>query len=480
MSRQIASSSADANFHPERAGVRGRWLALFVVLLATFMDLVDVTIVGVALPSIQRDLHAGYAVGQWIVAGYALAYALILVTGGRLGDVYGPRRVFIAGVAGFTVASALAGAAVSPAMLIMARVAQGLFGGVMVPQVMSVVATRFPPGRDRTLAFSLYGALLGVAQVSGPIIGGLLTSYGVFGLGWRLIFYINLPIGLCAIAGAARWMDERPRATARLDLPGVALLALAALLLTVPLVQGREQGWPAWSLAALAASPFALAAFALYERGRAERALVPTTLFRQRSFTAGLVVLLVLFTGIAIYFMTLTWLLQFGLGWSPLHVALTGLAWPAGIACTAQIAYRLSSRHGRRLVRIGMPITALGTAGLAWAVHDGGRLTTAGIVPWMVVGGIGMGLTIPILSTLVIAEVEAPYAGAASGVVNSVVQLGSAIGVALAGVVYFAVRIAPGTAGARTLACAAGTFLLAGLLAPLLPPQTVDDSVTGA
>ena len=459
MSHQIAGSSSAAKISPALAGERGRWLALFVVLLATFMDLVDVTIVGVALPSIQRDLHGGYAFGQWIVAGYALSYAVVLVTGGRLGDIFGPRRIFMVGVAGFSVASAVAGAAVSPGMLVAARVMQGLFGGIMVPQVMSVVATRFTPGRDRTLALSLYGLLLGVAQVSGPILGGLLTSYD-----WRLIFYINIPVGVLAIIGAARWMDEHTQAGAvRLDLPGVALLTAAALLLTFPLVQGRERGWPAWSLVMLGAAPFALVLFGWYERRRRGPALVPMGLFRSRSFTAGLILMLVLFTGISIYFITLTWRLQFGLGWSPLHVALTGLAWPAGIACTAQLSYRLSARRGRLLVLTGMPITALATAGLAWAQPH-----SASFMPWMFGGGVGMGLTIPILSTLVITDIGAGDAGAASGVLNSVVQLGSAIGVALAGVVYFAGPAAQ----TRTFSVAAGIFLFAGCLASLLPPHT--------
>src|SRR5258708_7049299 len=188
MTQEITQSASYAT--PGRDGGRTRWLALFVVLLATFMDLIDVTIVGVALPRIQGDLHAGYSVGQWVVAGYALSYALLLVTGGRLGDIFGRRRTFMIGVAGFTLASALAGAAISPAMLITARAAQGAFGGIMVPQVMSVVATQFAPGRERTLAFSLYGALLGVAKSSGPVLGGLLPAYTS-----RTLFSFNSPLG---------------------------------------------------------------------------------------------------------------------------------------------------------------------------------------------------------------------------------------------------------------------------------------------
>ncbi|WP_164717142.1 MFS transporter [Actinomadura sp. J1-007] len=277
---------------PGRAALRlpgRRWLALAAVLLATFMDLVDVTIMNVALPRVQRDLGASYAAGQWTVSVYALAYALLLITGGRLGDLLGRRRVFLAGVAGFTAASVAAGAASSPGMLIAARAAQGAFAGIMVPQALSLITVRFPPGRDRTLAFSLYGGLLGVAQVSGPILGGVLidhglTEHGLLGLGWRAIFYVNVPVGLAAFAGAVRWMDpDRARAgvsgaaRGRLDLGGAALMSAASLLATFPLIQGRELGWPAWSVALLACSVPALAAFAVYERRRERLRAAPSS-----------------------------------------------------------------------------------------------------------------------------------------------------------------------------------------------------------
>ncbi|MFI0353871.1 MFS transporter [Actinomadura sp. 9N407] len=472
---------------------RARWLALLAVLLATFMDLVDVTIVGVALREIQTDLGASYAAGQWFTAGYTLAFALLLVTGGRLGDIHGRRRVFVIGVAGFTVVSALAAVAPSPGMLVAARVAQGAFGGVMVPQVMSMIATEFRSGRERTLAISLYGVVLGVGQVSGPLLGGLLNGGG---LGWRWIFLVNLPVGAIALAGAMRWMNEsRADRPLRLDVPGMLLISVASLLLAYPLVQGREQGWPPWTAASMASAGVVLYVFVRNQRRREREGrsvLVPAGLFRRRSFAAGNALLFVLFCGVSAYFIVLTWTLQFGLGWSPLRVALTGLAWPAGIACTAQLTNRFGQPRARALVAAGTPVMAAGTAGLAWTVARHAEFVTAvQIAPWLFAAGIGMGLTIPILSNLVLGDLPAADAGAASGVLNSVIQLGNAMGVALAGVIFFGGRGLSGGpagfagAGARTLLFSAGAFALAAVLAPLLPrkvaaagPDPVPDAET--
>jgi len=275
----------------------------------------------------------------------------------------------------------------------------------------------------------------------------------------------------------------------------MALVGAAALLITFPLVQGRELNWPGWTLAAIVAGLPVLVLFARYERARERRgaaALIPSHLFARRSFTAGLILMLVLFSGISSYYLALTWSLQFGLGWSPLRVALTGLAWPAGVSCTAQFAFRRGHQCGRRLVAAGMPISAAGTAGLAWAMtHFDGHLTSGHLVPWMFCTGVGMGLTIPILSTLVLGDVPVQDAGAASGVVNTIVQLGGAIGVAAGGIVFFGLSHGPAVvpahfteAATRTFVYTAGIFLLAALLAPLLPigaqPVPGGEPVTGA
>ncbi|WP_018653371.1 MFS transporter [Actinomadura flavalba] len=436
-----------------------RWLALAAVLTATFMDLVDVTIVNVALPSIQRDLDAGNAAGQWAASVYALAYALFLITGGRLGDIAGRRRVFLVAVAGFTVASLAAGLAGSAGMLVAARAAQGVCAGLMVPQALSVISVQFPPGRDRTLAFTLYGGVLGVAQVGGPLLGGLLTEHAPFG--WRAVFLVNLPVGIAALAAAARWMDDsRARPAPRLDPAGVLLIAAASLAATLPLIEGRARGWTAWSLLAL---PL-LVLFAVWQR-RVERAgrdpLVPTALFARRSFTAGLVLALALFAGVAACFITLTWHLQFDLGWSPTKVALTGLAWPAGIACTAQLTHRFGPPRARRFVASGLVLMTVGMTGLA--VVMAGSVRPASLVGWLLACGVGMGLTLPVLANAVIADVPGHSAGAASGVFNSVTQFGGVLGVAVAGLLFF------GGSAPRALAFAVAAFGGAAALAALLP-----------
>ncbi|MFC0042413.1 MFS transporter [Actinomadura rayongensis] len=434
-----------------------RWLGLGAVLAATFMDLVDVSVVNVALPAVQRDLGASAAAGQWTVSAYALAYALLLITGGRLGDIAGRRRVFLVGVAGFTVASALAGAAPGAGLLIAARAAQGACAGLMVPQALASITARFPPGRDRTLAFTLYGVLLGAAQTGGPLLGGLLADHG----GWRLIFLINLPVGVAAFVAAARWMDDsRARPAPRLDPMGVALAGAASVLATFPLIEGRARGWPWWSVALLPAAAVLAVAFALHQR-RAADPLVPPALLRLRSFAAGQALTLALFTGVAACFITLTWRLQLGLGWSPTRVALTGLAWPAGTACTAQLTHRLGPRRARRFVGAGTLLLAAGAAGLA--VAAAGTATIASLVPWLACCGIGTGLALPVLSNAVIADVPAHSAGAASGVFNSVTQFGGVLGVAAAGIAYF------GGSAPRALTVAAACFTLAAVLSPALP-----------
>lgn len=253
----------------QTAGSPHRWLAFAVLLLAGFMDLLDGTIVFVALPTIARDLGATFASLEWVVAGYTLAFALTLITGGRLGDIYGRKRVFLVGVAGFTLASVAAGLAPTAEMLIASRVVQGAMAGVMVPQVLSIAQVIFAP-RERFAAFALYGIVLSLAAVVGPLLGGLLTELDLAGLGWRPIFLINFPVGVITVAAAVRLVPEsRSPHPLRLDLVGVGLISAALLLLLYPLIEGQTLGWPAWTFAAMALSIPVFAAFAIWERRKA-------------------------------------------------------------------------------------------------------------------------------------------------------------------------------------------------------------------
>ncbi|GAA2139004.1 MFS transporter [Actinomadura napierensis] len=459
------------------------WPALAAVLPAAFMDTVDVSIVNTALVRIQRDLGASGDIGQWVVAAYALCFAITLVAGGRLGDLVGRRRMLLAGVGGFVAASALAGAAATPAMLIAARGAQGLFGGIMVPQAMSVITTRFPAGRRRATALSLTGLVLGVATVSGPLIGGLLVSADLGGLGWRAIFYVNVPVGLAAMAAGWRWIPPDGRAGARRpgrrDALGVVLLAAASLLLIGPLVEGRALGWPPWLVGALLLSAPALAVFARHERRRERRGevvLVPAHLLRRRCFSTGTALTAVVMSGTTCLLLTLTWGLQGGLGWTPMHTALTTLALPLGIGCTSQLTNWHGHAAGRRFVGLGAAVMAAGLLALMAAVSTAEDATRSrDVMPWLFVTGVGMGMIIPLLPHISMREVPNGDAGAASGVFNSAGQLGAALGAAVAGLIFFAGGphgpSAAMHAVAHTLGYNIAALVLVAGLARLLPPD---------
>jgi EmrB/QacA subfamily drug resistance transporter len=415
-----------------------RWAALGVMLLAAVMDLVDATIVNVAIPSLQSDLDATASQIEWIVASYALAFSVGLITGGRLGDVYGRRRVFLVGVAGFTVASLACGLAPSAEVLIGARVAQGAFAALMVPQVLSMIQVLFPP-EERAKAFGMYGACIGLGAVGGPLIGGALVELDIAGLGWRPIFLINIPIGVIAFVLSRRLVREsKAENKPGLDLVGVALVSTALLLLVYPLVQGHGEGWPAWTFVAIALSIPAFALFA-WQQGRRERRggfpLVPLHLFKERAFTAGVLVSLLFLGGIAVFFLMLSISLQQGLGWSPLHLVAATITFPLGIVSASGLSINLAAKAGRTLTFAGAALMACGMAMLALIIDDG--VTTWELLGPMFVCGFGMGLVAPILIDLVLAGVPESDAGSASGVLNTSFQLGGAIGIAAIGAVFF-------------------------------------------
>jgi EmrB/QacA subfamily drug resistance transporter len=418
-----------------------RWLALSVVLLAAVMDLIDVTIVNVAIPSIREDLGAAAADIEWIVAGYTLAFAVGLITGGRLGDVYGRKRLFLLGVAGFTVASIVCGLAQSADALIAARVVQGGFAALMVPQVLSMIQVLFPP-EERPKAYGMFGAFAGMATVGGPLIGGLLVQANLFELGWRPIFLINLPVGLATLAAA--WVllrESRAEERPRLDLVGVGLVTVALLLVLYPLIEGRELGWPTWAIVSLATSAPVAGLFVLHQRRRerlGRTPLVPLGLFRTRAFGGGVLAGLAFFSGVSSAFLVLTIALQAGLGFSPLHTALTFLPWSLGIAAAAGASVQLAPRLGRRLTAAGALAMALGMGAMMFAAASAGaELTSWALAPGLLLGGLGMGMVAPTLVDVVLAGVPGRDAGAASGVLNTAFQLGGAIGVAVIGVVFF-------------------------------------------
>ncbi len=448
-----------------------RWLTLIVLLLAAFMNLLDVSIVNIAIPSIQRNLHASYGAVQWALAGYTLAYALLLITGGRLGDIFGRKRLFLIGVTGFTLLSALCGAAQTPGMLIASRVVQGAMGAIMVPQVLAVIQVIFPP-KERIKALAGFGITAGLGTVSGPLLGGLLIQHNLFGLDWRPIFLINVPVGILAvIASAILVRESRAPRPPRLDPVGVGLITAALLLLLYPLVQGRQLGWPAWTFISMAASVPVLAAFIGYERVKARRdgsPLVQLRLFRERGFSAGMAIAVAFFLGIASFGLVLTLFLQLGLGFTPLHAGLTFLPFSLGVLAASAAAARLAPKFGRGVTMAGALIIAAGMAGVIAAVHhDGAAVSTWDLVPALVAVGLGLGMVIAPLADIVLDGVQAQDAGSASGVFNTGLQLGNSIGIAVIGVIFF------GLLGSQSAAAAHAVEpqLRAGLAAASVPAR---------
>jgi EmrB/QacA subfamily drug resistance transporter len=422
-----------------------RWKALAVVLIATFMILLDISIVNVAIPSIQRDLGATYAEIQWVLAGYQLAYAVVLISGGRLGDIFGRKRLFIIGVTGFTVASAMCGLAPDPIALVAARVAQGLMAALMYPQVLSVIQVGFPP-RERGTAFGILGGIIGVAAISGPLLGGLLISADLHVAGtallWRPIFLVNLPIGIGAVIAATIYLREsRAPGAPHLDIPGTLLATVGLFLIAFPLVEGRDAGWPLWAYLMIAAGVAVMAIFGRYIRARARRGgspLVEPKLFGDRAFAVGSAIAMVFFAGIPAFFLTFSLFVQIGLGFSALHAGLTTLPFALVSAMASGISIRLAPKLGKRILSLGCIALIAGMAGLWLTVKTAGvEVNSYEMIPALAVSGAGLGLVVAPLINIILAGIQSGFAGSASGVLTTVQQIGGALGVAVIGIIFF-------------------------------------------
>ncbi|NUS45429.1 MAG: MFS transporter [Mycobacteriaceae bacterium] len=419
-----------------------RWLAFGVVLAAGFMDLLDVTIVNVAVPSIQQDLAAGYAQLQWIVAAYVLAFAATLITGGRLGDAFGRRRVFLVGMTAFTVASALCGSSTDPAMLIAGRFVQGAAAGLMVPQILAIIQVTFPAG-ERSRAIAIYSGVGGSASAIGLSLGGLLVQWDLFGLGWRPIFLVNVPVGVAALIAAVFVVrDSRASNPPRLDPVGMVLATSAVLLLVYPLTEGRRLGWPAWTYVMMAAAAAVFAVFVGYERRRSARGrspLVELGLFRSRPFAVGLSVWLLFWIALGGFFFVWTLFMQAGLGWSAMRAGLTAVAFAVGAGIGATTAMEaLVPRFGRRVLVAGGLVNAAGFglyAAMAW--HYGADFGSWTMAIALVLSGVGFGMVVAPALDLLLSQVPQNGAGSASGLLNTGQQLGMALGIALVGVLFF-------------------------------------------
>jgi EmrB/QacA subfamily drug resistance transporter len=450
-----------------------RWWALAVAVLAVLVDMIDNQIVAVALPTIQRELGAGDSALQWISAGYALGFALTLVTGGRLGDRHGTRKLFLAGMVVFTGASLAAGLAARVDVLIAARVVQGVGSGLMVPQVLSFIHAEFDE-QERPKAMTCYAGAFPIGGLAGPLLGGVLTQADLFGTGWRAIFLVNLPIGALALAGALVAMPSRPGFLRhRLDFGGLLLLTAALFAIFYPLVQGRELGWPAWSIVMPAAAVPLFGVLVLHQRrqaGRGGEPLIPPELLKHRSLSAGQAVLFCVNTAVGVFFV-LTLHLQLGLGFSPLEAALTFAPSTLGIVAGNVLGMRLGPRLGRSFTAGAVVVLLAALAAIAVVVRVLGPDLSAWALLVPVIGfGLGMGAVLNSLFGLAMSEVRPRQAGAASGLVNTTVQLGTATGIALFGTVFFS-RLDGGFGSATVgaLAVSAGVLVLALILTTALP-----------
>ncbi|MEV5540925.1 MFS transporter [Saccharopolyspora shandongensis] len=418
----------------------GASVALLVVLFGSFMDLLDATILTVAAPAIARDLGASDAQIQWTIAAYVLALGAGLITGGRLGDQYGRKRVFMIGLAGFMVTSSLCALAVDPGMLIGMRAAQGLAAGIMVPQVFGIIRASFAPG-ERAKAFGAYGAVQGLASVAGPLLGGLLVDADLFGLGWRTVFWINVPVSILAlIIGAKVLPESRSASTARLDLLGAVLAASGILLLLLPIIQTETWGWTWASAILLAAGIIVLAAFLTYERRLSARGNEPVfdpALLRIRAFAGGLSASVLFFGGIGSFFLPLSVYLQNGTGRTAWETGLVILPYALGSIITSGLGVAFAAKAGRLLLILGSVTIAASQLVLWGIVKDGSDPGYWLLALALFIGGLGLGLAAPILVSVVLAGVPGRNAGAAGGVLSTVNQIGGAIGIAVLGTIFF-------------------------------------------
>ena len=461
------------------ASVGRRGLVLPVVLAGTFMAILDVAIVNVAIPSIRTDLHAGFGSVTLVITAYTITYACLLVTGGRLGDLYGRRRMFIVGLLVFSGASALCGAAPSIGVLIGARALQGAGGALMYPQVLAIIQVTFD-GDERTRALGMFGAVIGIAAVVGQLVGGALLALNVFGLTWRPVFLVNVPIGIAAaIAAVLVLPEDRPDAHTRLDGGGVALVALALVLLSVPLLEGRDHGWPAWMLVCLVLAAPAAAVFVAYERRLAARGgspLVRMELFRNRGFAGGIPIAMLFMASYAAFLLLLAVYLQQGLGFSPLHSGLIYTPAAVGFFIASLVAPRLVPLLGRHVLSVGYVIAALGLFATAATVSAAGTgLVGWELAPTLFIAGLGQGLGMSPLVGTIIAGLEPADAGAGAGVVTTSLQTANVLGVALGSLVFFALvgqahaGVAYADAFAKTLPGSAALLLVAARLVHRLP-----------
>jgi EmrB/QacA subfamily drug resistance transporter len=422
---------------PSRTRNPLRWFVFAVAITANIMDLMDATIVNVAGPSIRHALGGSASSLQWLPAGYTLAFSVWLITGARLGDMFGRRRLFLIGLAGFTVMSAACSAAPSMAALIVFRVLQGSFGALMVPQGFGMLKEVFDED-EMTKVFGAYGPMLGLSTLAAPILAGALVEANLWGIGWRLVFLINVPIGIAAFVGAVRVL---PRTVAhpgiRLDTGGMVLIGAGLTAIIYPLIQGRADGWPAWTFVSPAAGAILIVAFVRWERRHHGDPLIEPGLLANRTYTSGLVVGFAFFGAFGGLLLCVSLFAQLGEGFSPIHAGLTLMAMVIGMFAGMSAGFALVGRLGRHLLHLGVVIVGAGTVVLALTVTGARTASTPDLAPGLFLIGIGAGISMGQLFDFILAGVGMDEVGSATGVVEAMQQLASAVGVAALGTIFF-------------------------------------------
>jgi EmrB/QacA subfamily drug resistance transporter len=443
---------------------RPMWIGFAVVLAAMIMNLLDSTIVNVAAPSIQHDLSMSTSALEWIAAAYTLAIAVGLLTGGRLGDMYGRKRMLLIGLTGFVLASAACAFAWSPESLIAARVLQGLSAAVLTPQTFGLIRDIFPPAQIGK-AFAAFGPVIGLSTVAGPVVAGLLIKADLFGSDWRALFLINLPVGIFALIVGSRVLPSGSirRDGLRLDATGTVLMAAASFLVVFPLVDGRTAGWPAWIFGMLATAVPVLAVFAAQQHRRVRTGrtpLIELSLLRKRSYVSGVVFTLVFFGTVVGFSLTVGLFLQLGLGFSPMKASLYLASVAVGAFLGSGVGAWAATAVGRPILHVGLVIMAIGTAVLYVTLRSvDGAVGALDLTPGLAVFGFGMGMIFVPLFSIIMGEIDDHEVGSASGLLESLQQLGASLGVAVLATLFFG-KLKLEDGGPR-VAMAAGRHLVA-------------------
>lgn len=452
------------------AASRARWIGFSVVLAADMMNLLDSTITQTAAPAIRHQLAGTYADLEWLIAAYTLAMSVTLLIGGRLGDIFGRRRVLLAGIAGFIAASTLCALAPFMYTLIAARVLQGVTAGIMVPQAFGLIRELFNDAGQQK-AFAVFGPTMGLGSIAGPIVGGAMVDANIAGSGWRAIFLVNVPLGLAALAVGRAFLPSNAPTTPdhRFDPVSVLLAVAAGFCLIFPLIQGRQDGWPAWSFAMLAAGAGLIAAFGVHQSRRLRRGeapLVDPAILTHRPYVAGLAVVIGFFGAIGAMVLSLNVMFQTGLGFSPLACSVATMAAAVAAPPGAIVSSILLSHLGRTTMHIGVALMATGLGATIAVLAS----TGSGFSAWYLTGplalaGLGMGMVFVPMFDVILAGVAPQEVGSASGLLTVVEQLATSLGIALAGTVLFGQLGSALGSGAFVSAAAVALGVSVGLLA---------------